>query len=198
MDASKLKVGDKVRIRSWDDLKNEFGLDRNGDVGTRVTVLHGSMKACCGNVYTIESIRNHDTYYSFYFKETLFIFSDDSIEPIKKECSIVIYQKGDETIALDKSTGKTVRCGRHDDFYKDADVAFKRLVKKNSEPESKPKKYNDEVVCIEANTFLFTKGKIYKVVDGYVTNDEGVKEGEFADFDSLNKGMLSKFIKVVK
>lgn len=195
---TKYKIGDKVRIRSQEDLKNEFGLDRNGDVNTKVTILHGSMKSCCGNVYTIESIRNDDTYYSFYFKETPFVFSSDSIEPIKKECSIVIYQKGDETIALDKSTGKIVHCGHHDDFYKDADVAFKRLVKKNSKPESKPKKYNDEIVCVESKTFLFTKGKIYKVVDGYVTNDGGVKEGKFEDFDSLNKGMLSKFIKVVK
>lgn len=195
----KFKVGDKVRIRSWEDLKDEFGLDRNGDINTEVTVLKGSMKACCGNVYTIRKIVKHDFYFSLYFDETCFIFSDDSIEPVKKNHSIVIYQEGRQVVALDKSTGKTVRCGIYDDdFYKAADAAFKKLVKKDSEPKSESKEYNDEIICVEANTYFFTKGKVYKVVDGYVTNDERVKEGKFADFDSLNKGLLSKFIRVVK
>ena len=196
MDVSKLKAGDKVRIRSWKDLEAEFGLTRCGNINTEVTILKGSMEACCGQVYTIRNITKHDSYYSLDFKETCFIFSNDSIEPVKKNNSIVIYQKGREVVALDKSTGKTVRCGVYDDFYKGADAAFKKLIKKNSKPE--PKGYNDEIICVEAKTYLFTKGKVYKVVDGYVTNDEHVKEGKFADFDSLNAGLMSKFVRVVK
>lgn len=28
----KFRVGDCVRIRQWDDMKNEFGVDSNGDI----------------------------------------------------------------------------------------------------------------------------------------------------------------------
>lgn len=198
MDVSKLKVGDKVRIRSWKDLEAEFGSTKYGDINTNVYILRGSMEECCGQVYTIRKIVKHDSYFSLYFDETPFIFSNDSIEPVKKNHSIVIYQKGKEIVALDKSTGKTVRCGIYDDFYKGADAAFKKLVKKDSEPKSEPKKYNDEVVCVKAATELFTQGKVYKVTDGYLINDVGVKEGKFTDFDSLNRGLVSEFIRVVK
>lgn len=196
MDVSKLKVGDKVRIRSWEDLKAEFGLNEKGNIKTNLPVLRMGMQKCCGQVYTIYKIIKHDSSFSLYFNEIPFIFSNDSIEPVDKNYSIVIYQKGREMIALDKSTGKTARCGVYDDFYKGADAAFKKLIKKNSKTE--PKGYNDEIICVEAKTYLFTKGKVYKVVDGYVTNDERVKEGKFTDFDSLSKGLLSKFVRVVK
>lgn len=26
------KVGDKVRVRDWEDMEEEFGLDRDGDI----------------------------------------------------------------------------------------------------------------------------------------------------------------------
>lgn len=53
-------------------------------------------------------------------------------EHAKKEC-IVIYRKGSETVALDKTTGKkaVAKCSPEDkyDFYTGAQLAFERLTK---------------------------------------------------------------------
>jgi hypothetical protein len=49
------KVGDKVKIREWDDLVNEFGTDKNGCIGIKNTVYEPGFEKYCGNVYTITS-----------------------------------------------------------------------------------------------------------------------------------------------
>lgn len=41
------KVGDKVRIRQWDDMVREFGVDGDGDIKTSVSFVR-SMKSLCG------------------------------------------------------------------------------------------------------------------------------------------------------
>lgn len=50
----KYKVGDRVRIKTWEKMVNEYGIDNEGDitVGGHLYVLK-SMKEYCGNVYII-------------------------------------------------------------------------------------------------------------------------------------------------
>ena len=42
------KVGDKVRIRQWDDMENEFGLDDDGDIKTCPNCFVKLMSCLCG------------------------------------------------------------------------------------------------------------------------------------------------------
>jgi len=49
------KVGDRVRFRSWDDMKEEYGLDCDGDIPVKYNFTTG-MKSLCGNCVTIETI----------------------------------------------------------------------------------------------------------------------------------------------
>ena len=56
------KVGDKVRIRSWEDMESEFGLDEQGNIDCRYLFTR-EMQYLCGKDFTISSIsENH--YYS--------------------------------------------------------------------------------------------------------------------------------------
>ena len=82
----KFKVGDKVRIRSYKELKKEFGSTPNGSIKTKLTVLKGPMSECCGKVVTIRSVEKDkdNDYISFRFEENPFTFSHDAIEPIPK------------------------------------------------------------------------------------------------------------------
>lgn len=51
----KFKVGELVRIRQWDDMEKEFGLDADGDIKTYVSFVT-SMKPLCGKYAEIISI----------------------------------------------------------------------------------------------------------------------------------------------
>lgn len=48
-------AGDVVRIRDWDDMEAEFGLNSWGNINCRFTFTD-EMSAYCGEVYTIEYI----------------------------------------------------------------------------------------------------------------------------------------------
>lgn len=49
------QAGDAVRVRSWDDMKAEFGLGFNGDIACRY-FFTPSMKRFCGEIYHISNV----------------------------------------------------------------------------------------------------------------------------------------------
>ena len=71
------KVGDRVRIKTWEKMTQEFGVDEYGDivVDARLYFLR-SMKEYCGNVYVI---RDAGINYKLEGIDT-FRFNDDMIE----------------------------------------------------------------------------------------------------------------------
>ncbi len=60
------KVGDKVRIRSWNSMANEFGLDCNGDIySPGEGWVPTSERSFCGTIHKIsgKSCITHNVYY---------------------------------------------------------------------------------------------------------------------------------------
>lgn len=49
------RVGDVVRVRDWDEMKDEFGLDPIGDILCKFRFTT-SMKRLCGNIYHISQV----------------------------------------------------------------------------------------------------------------------------------------------
>jgi len=52
-------VGQRVRIRSWDDMAAEFGIDDSWPSEPEIDCTHsfiGEMAVLCGNEYTVEKI----------------------------------------------------------------------------------------------------------------------------------------------
>lgn len=50
------QVGDVVRVRSWDDMKDEFGLDVEGDINCRFCFTR-DMQKMCGKLYHVSKVK---------------------------------------------------------------------------------------------------------------------------------------------
>jgi len=198
----KYKVGDKVKIRSWDSMAKEYGTDCNGDIKIP-HFFNRDMKKYCGRVMTICDMRPATIGHGYvYFLEDAagWRFGEEMFEPTSQ--TIVIYRKDNEVIALDKSTGKMNKaiCSPEDefDFYTGASLAIVRLMNDEPVPElRKPEKYfTGEIVCYKAFGF-YEKGKIYKVKNGYVEND-GYIGGPYKSVEEINEDCISKFVEVIR
>lgn len=73
------KVGDKVKIRQWDDMENEFGTDAVGDIATKAYFIR-DMKKYCGMEATIEGRKIERYTLDFGEGSTVWDFSDDMFE----------------------------------------------------------------------------------------------------------------------
>ena len=51
----KYKVGDKVKVREWDDMVEEFGTDEDGDIDCNLCFVK-DMKEYCGKEMTVSSV----------------------------------------------------------------------------------------------------------------------------------------------
>lgn len=114
------------------------------------------------------------------------------------------YKKGDifrvkEAFPPIKDTVQCVKCYgvniivRYDEY----------VVLENYQPEDKPEQYyNGKVVCIHVSSVykgLLTKGKIYEIVDGEYTFDNGVKSKlKWRTIEDINENLESKFIELVE
>lgn len=78
----KFKVGDKVRIRNWESMEKEFGLNWRGDINCPVLFLKG-MKEYCGTIQTITAISQRQS--AYYIGNTNYYFDRRAVEPVKQE-----------------------------------------------------------------------------------------------------------------
>lgn len=49
-----IEIGDKLKIRSWEDMAEEFGVDNDGNIDSQVQFL-AEMKSLCGKDFTVFS-----------------------------------------------------------------------------------------------------------------------------------------------
>ena len=200
---SKFKVGDKVRVRSWESMEKEDGLNYYDSIAVRCSFVK-EMKPLCGKTVTISRASMDGTYC---IEEGGYFWSDGMFETPRATGTIVIYKKDNTVVALDKDTGETgvAICNAEDefDFLIGADLAYERLRGRKEPPkerEVKEKFYNGKVCCINTKRHWFTKGKIYRVKDGYLIDDEGDKNHTpFKSFGQLSGYYTSsEFIEVVE
>lgn len=99
------KVGDKVKIRQWDDMEKEFWLDTNGNIDCREDFV-SQMKEFCWKTLTISSVMPD------YFKvrETHWDFSTDMFEKEYIE-PINTYSQPPETNMPDRLYGSKPSVG---------------------------------------------------------------------------------------
>lgn len=155
---AKFKVGDKV---VGNEKANRYGITDQGWVGY---VVHVSDDDKIG---VLEALNEDDS--GFTVDPACF----DLVKPANPE-GIVIYRHGHEVIAKNTQTGKTAKatCSPEDEF--DFGIGAKLALDRLLEAEKPPKKYfNGKVVCVESGYDWWTVGKIYDVVDGIITADDG-------------------------
>ena len=71
-----LKVGDKVTIRQWDDMAEEFGVDYDGDIKCK-NIFISDMRKYCGKTFTIVDIED------YLYPIPAYVLSDDSGTALK-------------------------------------------------------------------------------------------------------------------
>ena len=81
--------GDTVTIRTWDDMAEEYGLNKRGEIKTpHVSILKG-MKPFCGHSYIVEKTCNTSDGRSYSFYVSPYYF------PI---CALVGYSSSPQSI----------------------------------------------------------------------------------------------------
>lgn len=174
---SKFKVGDKVRVRFWDSMEQEYGINVWGNINVRCAFTP-EMRRFCGKVVTIDTVSDRGVYKikedkgDYYWSDGMFVL---------KRRMIVVYADVDsrKVVAIDKYTGEKAEAYCHPDdgfdFTKGAFLAFDRLRGREERVNAPYKRYNREVIFIKENPMLnsFTVGKIYKVKNSVIKNDKG-------------------------
>lgn len=81
---SSFKVGQRVRIKSWDIMEKEYSLDSIGDIKCR-SCFAKHMKPLCGRLATIETISGYSITLKYWSdsSHTGWGFSTDMIEPLE-------------------------------------------------------------------------------------------------------------------
>ncbi len=73
----KYKVGDKVRVRSWEDMEKEFGLDEEGCICMNALRFAKGMKIYCGKIVEIVEVKED----SYRVIGNCWQWTDDMFEP---------------------------------------------------------------------------------------------------------------------
>ena len=107
--AMKYNVGDRVRIKSWEKMAQEFGVDEDGDIRTSNTFyFNKSMKQYCEKTYVIKSVNNYNgDYYKLEGTDYCHTFNNDMIE--QKELTKEDLKTGMIIEYRDKSRGMIIR-----------------------------------------------------------------------------------------
>lgn len=98
--AATFAVGDRVRIRDWDDMASEFGVDEDGEIPCKY-IFTPAMRDFCGQEYTISTTRNNpDGTQKLYFEdaeddEDDFVWSSDMCEHILSSPNVSVESIGD-------------------------------------------------------------------------------------------------------
>lgn len=193
------KVGDKVRIKPFDEVSNHAYLDREfwKLYGENIKHVISKIEIVCSE------IRVHTNGWEFFWPT-------EALEPVFDKRELIVYSNGPETVAIEKVNGEVVKkavakCSPSDEYKWETGrkLALMRLLEEDK-PEEKPL-YNGKVVCV-ANRYededAFTVGKIYQFVNGYFINDLGLKSPESIKIRTFkewaNLGNCSKWVEIVE
>lgn len=114
---SRFKIGDKVRVREWEDMANEFFVDMRGDIQCKVSFVKEMGKYCgkivtisgaCGQLYDIAEDKGE-----WDWSEDMFISVDFCLDDIREEM-IVMLRSGEFYVSIGvrfiNSEGYIPRC----------------------------------------------------------------------------------------
>jgi len=74
-----MKIGDTVKIRSWEAMQREYGLNDNGNIELERGAVVKEMKKLCGSTQEISKVIYHGTYNRYSIDDWL--WTEDMFEP---------------------------------------------------------------------------------------------------------------------
>ena len=154
------KKGEKVRVKRFKKRPDRWNSD-------------GEMDYLMGKIVEVSTASDKFVYVERQSGYGRWCLKIEDVEPVKNEC-IVMYRKDNQVIALDKTIGKKAiaKCSPEDefDFYAGCRIGFDRLTGKEK-PKMEP--LNAKICVLDDRDKNFTKGKIYNIDNGKITDDKG-------------------------
>lgn len=107
----KYKVGDKVRVREWQDMAKEYSVDGNGNIiGIGIYFFAKSMKKLCGKTVTIKKVHSYG--YEINEINDAYSFTDEMFESPQ----LIIEHHGRTTVAHIGKRYGVARCNPDDKY----------------------------------------------------------------------------------
>ena len=213
---SKYKVGDKVTIRQWDDMKKEFGLYTLGIIACKAKFTN-SMREFCGKTIVIDEVLHSGNYM---IKNVNWVWSDDMFEPVKDMSNTTIQEYLDKLRESFSSTKGSIICGGleceqcREKFGIESDGCPTRLIGLDNEAVKKVMAYqipNKEILNKEEKEYLEAvlkpfKGKISIICvtsnfgTSFLKVDIGLTEDcmDFMVFPNFDEGTMYKGMEIDK
>lgn len=191
----KYKIGDKVRVRQWDDMVKEFGVDKIGDISTKTGYFTKQMKEFCGGVYEIDSVLKK----GYWLKDRtgyFWYFTDDMLEDVvlpSLEPSSLFFESDKLKLEFEFKNIKTLASLRVPKIST-AQKEVKKMKKQKTQREKlegqlKEYRRDSEVKSIE----IVVPGKIVKVTMN--DNDTYTMKCHEDDEFSLGKAIIIAYVK---
>lgn len=191
------KVGDKVRIKPFDEVSNHAYLDREfwkfyGESNNHVI---SKIEIVCSE------IRVHTNGWEFFWPV-------EALEPVFDKHELIVYSKGPETVAVEKVNGEVVKkavakCSPSDEYKWETGqkLALMRLLEEEK-PEENPL-YNGKVVCTCCcGACLYTVGKIYEFKNGVSYDDDQnrmtINGKPVKNFKEWNEYSMATWLEIVE
>lgn len=153
-----IKVGDKVKIRTWESMEKEFGLDKDGDINIRPCFFTTEMKQYCGKTLTVARIDSDGLFnvkediHGFYFCKK-FIECVVNDNPEKQSVHDIMERFKKEKIAVRTGTGKNL-----DKFLKMCEEEGLKWYSGHNATQYRPNGYKKDLCICYANKCALTYG----------------------------------------
>lgn len=193
----KYKVGDKVRVRQWDDMAKEFGVDEFGNIDTKTgCYFTKQMKEFCGGVYEIDSVLEKGYWLKDGYKYSHhWYFTNDMLEdvvPPSLKPSLLFFI--DNKFAFELKDGKNFIKSKTPETpktQKESEEKMKKQMTQRERLEGQLKEYQRDsgINLIE----IIVPGKIVKVTMN--DNDTYTMKCQEDDEFSLEKAIIIAYVK---
>ena len=191
------KVGDKVRIRQWDDMAEEFGVNY-GIINVGAEVFSYAMKYLCGKIAVIKAT-GANNHVCLEFKGNVdntdyWVYTTAMLEPYAPR----VAKAGEYIRVFDgEDKGKIFKCtkifGKLGDFFENSEYYYSDIILFPEQYEVL-NDYTPPLNCrfvVLKDVYNLTKGKIYEIKNGRFKDDEG---GYFPNSEPLkNKNDLKDY-----
>ena len=203
-----LEQDEKLRRQGLIKYEGEYSIKSisNPAIGLRTLYIRGSLMSADRNKKTtIFSNEEQVTKYINEISKLINEINDEAEEKERKQNKLIIINTDGYkvvTATLYDENGEqlrkeTAKCSPEDvfDFEVGAKLAAERLFRKIN----REIKWNTKVVCVRSKSISYTKGKIYEVKNGKITNNIGEDlMHSYESIDDLNAWTEAKFIEVVE
>lgn len=184
------KVGDKVRVRQWDDMAKESGLNDCGDINNGFTQ---SMEHFCGRIYEIYKVYN---YYYILKDESIVLdwcFTDEMLEDVVSpslEASSLFFEMDD--IRFEFRDNKIFAKPKTSTYIERGKEMKKQMTQRERlEEQLKEYQKDSDIKSIE----IIVPGKIVKVTMDNCTNSTYTMKCHKDDEFSLEKAIILAYVK---